>query len=39
MIAELIDEGRLFEWRRPRKGTNPEKLISRKAQPPDELIK
>jgi len=39
MIAELVDEGRLFEWRRPRKGTNPEKLISRRAQPQEDLIK
>jgi hypothetical protein len=39
MIAELVQEGRLFEWRVARKGTNPQKLIARFAQPPEELIK
>lgn len=39
MIAELLDEGRLFEWRMPRKGTNPQRLIARFAQPDPELFK
>jgi hypothetical protein len=37
LIAELIDEGKLFEWRRFRKGTNPLKLIARFQQPEEEL--
>ncbi len=39
MIAELLDEGSLFEWRVPRKGTNPQRLIARFAQPEKELLK
>jgi hypothetical protein len=39
MIAELIEDGRLFEWQKRRKGTNNEKLIARFAQPEEELIK
>ena len=39
MIAELIEEGRLFEWRVTRKGTNPQRLIARLPQPTEELIK
>jgi hypothetical protein len=38
-IAELVDEGRLYEWGVPRKGTNPQKVISRSAKPAEELIK
>ena len=39
MIAELIEDGRLFEWRKARKGTNPQKLIARFPEPPPELDK
>ena len=39
MIAELVQEGRLFEWRIARKGTNAQRLIARTAQPLEELIK
>jgi hypothetical protein len=38
MITELVEEGKLFEWHRNRKGTNAEKLIARFAQPLEELI-
>jgi hypothetical protein len=37
MIAELVAEERLYEWREPRKGTNPQRLIARKPQPEPEL--
>jgi hypothetical protein len=39
MIAELVDEGQLHEWGMPRKGTNPQKMVSRSPRPPEELIK
>jgi hypothetical protein len=39
MIAELVDEGRLFEWRVRRKGTNEQRQIARFAQPEPELLK
>ena len=39
MIAELVDEGLLHEWRVARKGTNPQRLIARFAQPEPELLK
>ena len=39
MIAELLDEGRLHEWRVRRKGTNPQRLIARFPQPEPELVK
>jgi hypothetical protein len=39
MIAELIDDGLLYEWRVARKGTNPQRLIARFAQPEPELLK
>jgi hypothetical protein len=32
LLSELIRAGELYEWRIPRKGTNPEVLISRKEQ-------
>ena len=38
LIAELVDEGRLYEWRVKRKGTNPQRMIARFAQPEPELI-
>jgi hypothetical protein len=37
LIAELIDEGKLHEWKENRPGTNPRKLLSRSPQPPAEL--
>ena len=39
LIAELIDEGALFEWQEKRQGTNARKLLSRKPQPSEELTK
>jgi hypothetical protein len=39
LIAELIDDGALFEWQETRTGTNARKLLSRKPQPPEELTK
>ena len=39
MIAELIDDGQLFEWHEKRKGTGPKILIARFPQPEPELIK
>jgi hypothetical protein len=39
LIAELIDDGALFEWPEKRPGTNARKLLSRKPQPPEELTK
>lgn len=38
LIAELIGEERLFEWRVQRKGTNPQRLIARCKQPEPELV-
>jgi hypothetical protein len=38
LIAELVADGSLFEWRVYRKGTNPQRLIARKPQPEPELI-
>lgn len=37
LIAELIEDGRLHEWRVRRKGTNPQRLIARFKQPEPEL--
>lgn len=37
LIAELIEDGRLHEWRVRRKGTNPQRLIARFKQPELEL--
>lgn len=37
LIAELLDEGRLHEWKEKRPGTNPRKLLSRTPQPPEQL--
>lgn len=39
MIAELVDDGSLFEWREKRTGTNPKISYARIAQPEPELIK
>jgi hypothetical protein len=39
LIAELIDDGALFEWQEKRPGTNARKLLSRKPQSPEELTK
>jgi hypothetical protein len=39
MIAELIEEERLFEWRIPRKGTNAQRALARFPQPERELLK
>ena len=39
LIAELIDDGTLYEWQEKRPGTNPRKLLSRTPQPPEELTK
>jgi hypothetical protein len=33
LIAELLEEGRLFEWRIRRSGTNPQKLLARTPAP------
>ncbi len=38
MIAELVNEGKLFEWLERRKGTNPLRLIARFAPPEPELL-
>jgi hypothetical protein len=38
LIAELVDEGSLFEWRVARKGTNPQRLIARFSQPEPALF-
>jgi len=38
LIAELVAEERVFEWRVHRKGTNPQRLIARSRQPEPELI-
>lgn len=37
LIAELIDDGVLYEWQEKRPGTNARKLLSRSPQPPSEL--
>ena len=37
LIAELVDDGVLHEWREARSGTNARKLLSRKPQPKEEL--
>jgi len=39
MIAELIDDGQLFEWREKRTGTNPKISFAPLSQPDPELIK
>ena len=39
LIAELVDDGKLFEWTEKRPRTNPRKLLSRSPQPEEELIK
>ena len=39
LIAELIDDGKLFEWREKRKGTNAKISFARFPQPEPELIK
>lgn len=36
LIAELLDEGTLHEWKEKRPGTNPRILLSRTPQPPAE---
>jgi hypothetical protein len=38
LIAELIDDGTLHEWKEKRTGTSPRKLLSRTPQPPEELL-
>ncbi len=38
LIAELIDDGRLFEWLKKRPRTSPQILLARGAQPPEELL-
>ena len=38
LLAELLDAGELFEWRVARKGTNPQRMISRHPQPPPALF-
>jgi hypothetical protein len=38
LIAELVQEGRLFEWGVRRKGTNQQKVVSRTPQPEQALI-
>jgi hypothetical protein len=38
LIAELLDEARLFEWRVHRKGTNPQRLVARFPQPQPQLL-
>jgi hypothetical protein len=38
MIAELVEDGSLYEWREKRKGTNPKILFARNPQPEPELI-
>ena len=39
LIAELIDDGAIYEWQEKRAGTNARKLLSRKPQPTEELAK
>ncbi len=39
LIAELVDDGRLFIWRIKRTGTNPQLQIARFRQPVEELIR
>ena len=39
MIAELLDDGSMHEWREKRPGTNPKISFARFAQPEPELIK
>ena len=38
MIAELVEDGSLYEWREKRKGTNPKIMFARNPQPEPELI-
>jgi len=38
LIAELVEDERLFEWRVPRKGTNPQRLVARFQQPDPALL-
>ena len=38
LIDELIHEGRLHVNKQKRPGTNPRKMLSRKSQPPEELL-
>ena len=38
LIAELVDEGILHEWKEQRPRTNPRKLLSRTSQPPTDLM-
>ena len=38
LIAELIDAGLAYEWSIKRPGTNPQKLIARQPQPPQEEL-
>lgn len=37
LVAELVDDGKLFEWREKRKGTNAKISFARFAQPEKEL--
>jgi len=37
LIAELLDDGTLYEWQEKRPGTNARKLLSRTPQPPDSV--
>ena len=39
LIAELVEDGSLFEWFEKRPGTNPKKSLARFPQPVNELIK
>ncbi len=39
MLAELVDDCALYEWREKRRGTNPRILFARFSQPEKELIK
>jgi hypothetical protein len=39
LIAELVEDGQLHEWSVRRKGTNPQRLLARFAQPEEELLK
>jgi hypothetical protein len=38
LIAELVEDGQLHEWRVRRKGTNPQRLLARFPQPEEELL-
>lgn len=38
LIAELVDDGSLFEWKKRRPGTNPRKLLSRTPQPSEDSL-